>query len=154
MRKYILLLIYLISTCLCGFLPLKKGTGFDDNVCAYFYSDVYYVKTCKDKGKYCKIIGEKTAFCENTPTQLTLKTIDESCTSKYECDKGLNCYGKCTLSNSASISTNCPTNFEPHKIESGWTCKITTIADYCYYRDNTNYPAGINYSPDYLSLFY
>jgi hypothetical protein len=152
MSKYILLLIYLISTCACGYLPLKKGNGFDDNVCAYEYSSVYYVKTCKDKGKYCKYIGETTAFCENTPTQITLKTIDESCTTKYECDKGLNCFGKCTLSASASISNNCYTGEEPHKTVNGWDCKKTAIADYCYYRDNNNYPGGITYQPDYFKV--
>ena len=152
MSKYILLLINLISICSCGYLPLKKGNGFDDNVCAYYYSSVNYVKTCKDKGKYCKLIGEQTSFCENVPTQLTIKSIDESCTSKYECDKGLNCFGKCTLSSSASISTNCGTNLEPHRTEYGWICKPTTIADYCYYRDNNNYLRGITFPPDYSKV--
>ena len=151
MSKYLVVLIYLISSSICGYLPLKKGNGFDDNVCAYHYSDVWYVKTCKDNGKYCKYIGESTSFCENTPTQLTLKTIDESCTSKYECDKGLNCFGKCTLSGSSS-STICPTNQEPHKTTSGWACKITTIADYCYYKDNNAYSYGQTYNSDYSKV--
>lgn len=152
MSKYILLLIYLISTCVCGYLPLKKENGFDDNVCAYYYSSVSYVKTCKDKGKYCKYIGEQTSFCENTPTKLTLKTIDDSCNSKYECDKGLNCFGKCTLASSSSISTNCGAGQEPHKTKNGWICKTTSIADYCFYRDNNNYRSGTSNTPDYSKV--
>ena len=58
MNKYFLIIISLISTSLGGYLPLKKENGFDDKVCAYQYSSVSYVKTCKDKGKYCKYIDD------------------------------------------------------------------------------------------------
>jgi hypothetical protein len=153
MNKFIILFIYLISTSLCGYLPLKKGNGFDDNVCAYKYSSVSYVKTCKDKGKYCKDIDEETSFCENVPTKISLKTLDDSCISKYECDKGLDCFGKCRIFDPALLSTICPTNQEPHKTQTGWSCKDTAIADYCYYKDNTAaYSSGVTYIPDYSKV--
>lgn len=153
MNKYFLIIISLISTSLGGYLPLKKENGFDDKVCAYQYSSVSYVKTCKDKGKYCKYIDDQTSLCENVPTQIALKTLDEDCTSKYECEKGLNCFGKCTKASSASISTKCDnTNQEPHYTRIGWICKTPSIADYCYYKDNNVYINGVDIEPDYSKV--
>ena len=153
MNKYFITFIYLISISLCGYLPLKKENGFDNKVCAYHYSSVSYVQTCKDKGKYCKYIGEQTSFCENVPAEITLKTLDETCTSKYECEKGLNCFGKCTKATSASISTKCDNaNEEPHRTKNGWICKISSIADYCSYKDNNVYTSSVDYEPDYSKV--
>ena len=150
MNKYILLFIFLISTYRCGYLPLKKSNGFDDNVCAYSFNDVNYVKTCKD-GKFCKDIGESTSLCEDVPTKLNLKTLDESCNSEYECEDNLHCYaGKCTMSSSSLI--NCATGSEPHKTQNGWICKIKSLEDLCYYKDDNTYSGGVPYASDYFKV--
>ena len=151
MKRYILLFIYLFSSSLSSYLPLKKHNGFDDNVCAYTFNDIEYVKTCKDKDKYCKYIGESTSFCEDRPTSITLKTLEEKCESKFECEDDLYCYlGQCSMSeNSINI---CGTDQEPHKTQSGWECKDKAIADYCYYKDNLNYQSGTRYEPDYFKV--
>ena len=151
MSKIIIFFFYLISISLCGYLPLKKHNGFDDNVCGYLYGNINYVKTCKDKGKYCKYIGDSTSICEDIPTAIALKTLDESCNSRFECEKGLFCYsGKCLKSSNSAI--NCGTNSEAHRTENGWVCKTSTIAEYCYYRDNSAYSFGFSMSPDYSKV--
>lgn len=144
MNKYTILFIYLISTSLCSILPLKKHNGFDDNVCAYSYQGVNYVRTCKDEGKYCKSISYSTSICEDLPTKITLKTLGEECTSKYDCEDNLFCYsGKCTM-NSNSI-VDCGSDSSPHKTISGWLCKPRVIENYCYYKDDNdiNYSGGV-----------
>lgn len=147
MNKYILYFIYLISVSLCGYLPLKKSNGFDDNVCAYKFSSVSYVRTCKDEGKYCKFIDEKTSICEDIPQPITLKTLGDECKNMYECENGLFCYGgKCSISNSV---IGCQTNEEVHRTKYGYECKIKSIEDYCRYKDDTTYTSTIYYSPDY-----
>lgn len=141
MNKYILFFIYLVSTSLSSYLPLKKDNGFDDNVCAYYFKDVNYVKTCKDKGKYCKNIGEATSFCEDAPTTITLKTLDDKCDSTYECEDGLYCYsGQCTMYPNTIV--NCGNNEVAIKTTNGWICKDKAVENYCYYRDNNNYSGG------------
>ena len=147
MSKYILFFISLISISLCGYLPLKKSNGFDDNVCAYKFSSVNYVKTCKE-GQICKDIGEETSICEDIPNTITLKTLGEDCKHKFECETGLFCYGgKCTIYDSA---IGCSANEEAHRLKDGWVCKIKAVEDYCKY-DDVNYP-NIDYSPDYSKV--
>ena len=149
--KYILLFICLISTSISSYLPLKKSNGFDDNVCAYTFNDVKYVRTCKD-GQYCKEIGESTSFCEDKPTTITLKELDEKCESKYECEDKLNCYsGQCTIKENTFV--NCDIGQTAHKTKTGWECKDNAIANYCYYQDDTiTYSSGRTYEPDYFKV--
>ena len=150
MNKYILFFISLISISLCAYLPLKKHNGFDDNVCGYKFSSVYYVKTCKDEGKYCKYIDDDLSLCEDIPKPITLKTLGDDCNTKLECEKGLYCYGgKCTISNSA---LGCAANYEPHKTKSGWECKLKASIDYCTYKDDVTITGLTQYSTDYFKV--
>lgn len=150
MNKYILFFIYLISISLCGYLPLKKSNGFDDNVCAYTFSSVNYVKTCKE-GQFCKSIDGGTSICEDIPNTITLKTLGDDCKHKFECEKGLYCYGgKCTIYDSA---IGCSANEEVHRVKNGWECKIKEIADYCKYDiNNVNFITPVDYTPDYSKV--
>lgn len=148
MNKYLLFFIYLFSISLCGYLPLKKNNGFDDNVCAYKFSSVNYVKTCKE-GQFCKEIADETSICEDIPNTITLKTLGDDCKHKFECEEGLYCYGgKCTIYDSA---TGCSTDEEAHKTKDGWECKKKAIEDYCQYSDDT-YTTPVVYSPDYSKV--
>lgn len=149
MNKYILFFIYLIPICLCGYLPLKKRNGFDDNVCAYKFSSVNYVKTCKE-GQFCKEIGDETSICEDIPNTITLKTLGEDCKYKFECETGLSCYGgKCKK---YDTTIGClQTDEEAHRIENGWSCKKKSIEDYCLYSDDTT-SSPVTYSPDYSKV--
>lgn len=151
MNKYILLFIFLLSDSLSSYLPLKKDNGFDDNVCAYQFNDVNYVKTCKDKGKYCKEIGESTSFCEDAPTTIPLKSLGDKCDSKYECENDLYCYsGQCTI-NSDTLN-NCETGQETHRLWDSWYCKDKAIENYCYYKDDSTYSDGQSYDPDIFKV--
>jgi hypothetical protein len=151
MNKYTILFIYLISTSFCGYLPLKKSNGFDDNVCAYSYQGVNYVRTCKDEGQYCKSISYSTSICEDLPTKITLKTLGEDCSSKFDCEDNLYCYsGKCTKNPNSIV--DCGSDSSAHKIESGWYCKPRAIENYCYYKDDTNYPSGRTLPPDLFKV--
>ena len=148
--KYILLFICLIKISISSYLPLKKSNGFEDNVCAYYFNDVNYVRTCKD-GQYCKEVGESTSFCEDKPTSITLKGLDEKCDSKYECEDNLNWYsGQCTRRDNTLV--NCGTGQEAHKTKNGWVCKDTAISNYCYYQDDSTYSSGRTYEPDYFKV--
>jgi len=150
MNKYILFFISLISISLCAYLPFKKSNGFDDKVCGYKFNSVYYVKTCKDEGKYCKYIDEDLSICEELPKTLTLKTFDEECKSDFECEENLYCYGgKCKIYNSA---IQCQTNEVAQKTTSGWICKLKAIEDYCVYMDGVTYTNNYPYSPDYFKV--
>jgi hypothetical protein len=150
MNKYILFFISLISISLCAYLPLKKHNGFDDNVCGYKFNSVFYVKTCKDEGKYCKYIDDDLSLCEDIPKPITLKTLGDDCNTKFECEEGLYCYGgKCTITDSA---LGCAATYEPHKTKSGWECKLKASIDYCTYKDDVTITSLTQYSTDYFKV--
>lgn len=147
MCLYILFFIGLISISTSGYLPLKKYNGFDDNVCSYIFNDVNYVRTCKDNGKYCRNIGESTSFCEDKPTTISLKTLDEKCDSKYECEDSLYCYsGQCTKRDDSII--HCTSGNVAIRTQNSWTCKNKEIENYCYYKDKVT----AILSPDYSKV--
>lgn len=152
MNKYILFFISLISISLCAYLPLKKHNGFDDNVCGYKFNSVFYVKTCKDEGKYCKYIDDNDdlSLCEDIPKPITLKTLGDDCNTKFECEEGLYCYGgKCTITNSA---LGCAATYEPHKSKTGWECRLKASIDYCTYKDDVTTTSLTPYSEDYFKV--
>ena len=52
MYKYYFIFFCLFSCSLSGIQRMKKDNGFDDNICAYTYSSIIYVKPCTEEGKY------------------------------------------------------------------------------------------------------
>ena len=83
------------------------------------------------------------------PKNNTLKTLDDHCKIKFECEEGLYCYGgKFTIHDSVS---GCSVNEEVHKTKSGWECKLTSI-DYYTYKDDVTIISLTPYSTDYLKV--
>ena len=109
---------------------MKKGNGFDDDICAYTYSDITYVKPCKE-GKFCKNHDE-ISKCTEIETKIYPKYLGDQCSSDLECEQDLICSIHCTLSYS------CGSNKEPYKTESGsYDCRITSKKNILYEADKT-----------------
>ena len=51
MYKYYFIFFCLFSCSLSGIQRMKKNNGFDDNVYAYDYSSITYVKSCEEAVK-------------------------------------------------------------------------------------------------------
>ena len=70
---------------------MKKNNGFDDNVYAYDYSSITYVKSCEE-GKYCKNIEHGMSIYQDISTIITQKTLNDDCKSDFDCEPNLYCY--------------------------------------------------------------
>ena len=100
MKKYIFLFSSLLSFSLLTYRPMLKRTiDFGDNVCYYVEFDsgsqgnsyIEYVRPCQE-GKHCYNTENSEYYlhtCETIPKYR--KTIDESCSTDFECDDNLNC---------------------------------------------------------------
>lgn len=136
MKNFYLFIICLFSVVISSYLPMKKkDIGYEDNVCAYTYSTITYVKPCKDDGKYCKEVSD-LGICQDIPTKITLLGYGEKCNHDYECEKGLNCFGTCTTAGSSNANA-CGTNYSPLKRENKWECIHNSYKDFCTYVDTT-----------------
>lgn len=132
MYKYYFIFFCLFSCSLSGIQRMKKNNGFDDNVCAYTYSSITYVKPCEE-GKYCKDIDHGMSICQDLPTIITPKTLNEDCNSDFDCETNLFCYkGHC--SQSSTTSDYCSSSQTAVKTSSGYQCQEKDYIDYCTYR--------------------
>lgn len=144
-KNFYLFILCLFSVVLSSYLPMKKkDIVYEDNVCAYTYSDITYVKSCKDEGKYCKYINT-LGICQDIPTKITLLGYGEKCNHDHECEKGLKCFGTCTTATSSN-SVACANNYSPLKRQTAWDCIYTSYKDYCTYIDTTNNANSVSMS--------
>ena len=77
MINYFFLLLLLIYPTFSEYQPLKKYNGFDklnDNICKYKYSDVNYVKMCKD-GQHCESVTGDLSICLDARNQIKKKSF-------------------------------------------------------------------------------
>lgn len=99
MNIILFFLFSLITQCLSQtyfpivYQKMKKSHGFDDDICAYPYSTIFYVKPCEE-GKFCKNYGDLSK-CEEIETKIEPIYLNKECSSDYECDAGLTCKGVC-----------------------------------------------------------
>lgn len=127
----LLFLIYLsilTSYAQSQYQKMKKSHGFDDDICSYSYSDIVYVKPCEE-GKFCKSFGSLSK-CQEIETKVQGKTLGDSCSNKYECEKGLDCQNFCTL-------LSCGINEEAYKTDSGYSCRDPSKRNILYQADTT-----------------
>lgn len=133
MYKYSLLFLCFISVYSSNaFIPMKKNKYFKEDVCAYPESSVIYVKPCEE-GKYCEMMDE-LGICQDVPYKAQIKSLDEECSSDFECDYNLKCIlSKCTLSSCTGAGNSIV------KTDSGyWTCQSNINAGLCQYYDSIN----------------
>jgi hypothetical protein len=138
MINYYFLLFPLICPIFSGYQPLKKYYGFDklnEKICKYKYSDIEYVKMCKD-GQYCKQIDHELSMCFDVKKHINKKVLGDTCESTDECEPTLTCDNKCTYTCSN------PSSETAFKTQSGsYDCK-----------DN-DMPAGLYYYATYDNNF-
>ena len=134
MNNIIFLIFLLISSSFSRpYQKMKKSHGYDDDICEYAYSSIYYVKPCEE-GYFCKDFGDLSK-CKEIETQFQGKVIGETCSSDFECEKDLECQQTCTL----SCGTN--NNLEAYKTYSGnYGCRDKNEKNILYKADKT----GIN----------
>ena len=136
MINYFFLLLLLIYPTFSEYQPLKKYNGFDklnDNICKYKYSDVNYVKMCKD-GQHCESVSNDLSICLDARNQIKKKVLNEPCSYDQECEYNLYCDSKCTF--------YCLNNQNIFKRKDGnYECK------------NNDIPAGLYYYMDYDNNF-
>ena len=139
MKNCYFVILYLFSIAISSYLPMKKkDIGYEKNVCLYTYSDITYVKPCKENGKYCNVIND-LGICQDIPTKIKHLGYGEKCDLDYECETGLNCFGTCTTATSALATMACgDINHSPLKRKDGWQCIHNNYKDYCEYIDTTN----------------
>ncbi len=163
MFEYIIILFCLISSSNFKYVSLaQKDIGIDiDDIC-YFLDekdlgdsrdDIEYVKPCEPQ-YYCrKLVGQKIGTCEKyTPI---IKTLNENCTSDYECDLNLECIkGTCLVQNQSiayskqDIDSNeyfyCPNYLIPILTGSDFICEqkenYKTMDDMCFNETITAFP--------------
>jgi hypothetical protein len=133
MLKYFFLLICALSAFNSAYLPYKKNKDFPDDTCFYPYKDNSYVKDCEN-GKYCKDRDEGLSRCENIPSEVILSSLEEACTSDFECETNLICTNsKCLLPS----GTSCNAGEEIVRTQSGYECKEIATKNYFYTKDFT-----------------
>lgn len=135
MSKYFcFFLIYIISFSLSAFIPMKKNKNFKEDVCAYSESSNIYVKPCED-GKYCEMMTQDLGHCLNVENKIEVKSLNDDCTSDFECDYNLECDSsskKCALIGGCTSGNVVKTN------EGAWVCRPNTYDGLCFYRDVTS----------------
>ena len=131
---------------------MKKDNGFDDNICAYTYSSIIYVKPCTEEGKYCKGIGHGISICQDVPKFIAPKTLNNDCKSDYDCESNLYCYkGRC--SQSSTSSDVCSSSQTAIKYSSGYQCQDNDYIDYCtcHKFDTTIHTHILSYDKNYYT---
>ena len=136
MNKILVLIFVLITQSLSqdvnvAYQKMKKGHGFDDDICAYTYSDITYVKPCKE-GQFCKDHNELSK-CTDIETKIYPKYLGQECSNHFECDKGLLCSVTCQYS-ICSLTTE-----EPFKTyNGGYDCRNVAKKHVIYEADTSN----------------
>ena len=131
MHKYYFIFFCLFSCSLSGIQRMKKNNGFDDNVYAYDYSSITYVKSCEE-GKYCKNIEHGMSRYQDIPTILTPQNLNDDCKSDFDCESNLYCY-KSHCSQSSTTSNYCSSSENAVKTSFGYECQEKDYIDYCTY---------------------
>ena len=96
MSKQIFILLSLFILCSSYLRPMEKNSKFGDDICKYEDASYEYVRPC-EKGKYCldEDSGSNEFYvCQDLPeAQEGLNTIDEKCSSDFDCESNLKCVG-------------------------------------------------------------
>lgn len=160
MYKFYFLIFLLISSSFSKpYQKMKKSHGYDDDICEYEYSSIYYVKPCEE-GKFCKDYGDLSK-CEEIETPFQAKILGEKCSDDLECETNLNCQNECTYS---CDTTN---GFEAYKTYSGdYSCRekndrntlykmdfngLSTHASFASYVSSYHSPS-ISHSPSFFQV--
>lgn len=141
MLKHIFICISLLNLCLSIYIPMEKDSKYGEDICGYTDKNGdYAVKPC-DKGKYCVLPRNSAmsslAICQDVPTvQTGLSSLDEDCSSDFDCEYNLKCRGKkckrkddCTFSNQFPYKTKNAGNYQ---------CDEKAPEGYCTYKEYTN----------------
>ena len=150
MLKHIFISISLFISCLqIDYVPMEKDSKYGDDICGYYDKNGdYAVKPC-DKGKYCVLPSgspsSSLAICQDVPTiQTGLSSLDEDCSSDFDCEYDLKCRGKkCKILNDCTLS-----NEFPYKSgnSQGYNCDVKAPEGYCEYTEYTNTGTKISHS--------
>lgn len=133
MNKYILIFLYVVSASLSAYIPMKKNKDlkFKDDVCEYSDGDYTYVKPC-DEGKYCassSSLNLQIGYCKDVDNKIKLKTLNDECTSDFDCESNLVC-----KSNKCSIDSCSSPNYSIVRLRDGnWRCIKDDYKGLCYY---------------------
>lgn len=96
MYKQIYILLSLFILCSSYLRPMEKNSKYGDDICRYEDGDHSYVRPC-EKGKYCLekySDGSEFYICQDLPeAQEGLNTLDEKCSSDFDCESNLKCIG-------------------------------------------------------------
>lgn len=96
MPRDLIILLSLFILCSSTYRPMEKKSKYGDDICRYEDGNYYYVKPC-EKGKYClekDADGSDLYICQDLPeTREGLKTLDEECSSDFDCENNLECIG-------------------------------------------------------------
>lgn len=96
MSKQIFILLSLFILCSSSLRPMEKNSKFGDDICKYEDGNYEYVRPC-EKGKYCldEDSGSNEFYvCQDLPeAQEGLNTVDEKCSSDFDCEDNLECVG-------------------------------------------------------------
>ena len=142
MHKHIFIFISLFILCLSfDYIPMEKDSKYGDDICGYYDKNGdYAVKPC-DSGKYCVVptgsASSSLAVCQDVPSiQTGLSSLDEDCSSDFDCEYNLKCRGKkCKLSYDCTNSNQFPYKNSNH---GGYYCAEKAPEGYCQYREYTN----------------
>lgn len=141
---------------------MKKNSELGDNVCRYYdpETDLTHIKFC-DEGKYCvglssTIAGSDAKYtCQNITTKISLKSIDDSCDSDFECETGLYCK-RGVSANKCSLLSSCGSDYSVFQYSNGgWGCRSDKHKGYTYYRyfdDQTERNNEYGYGPGYFKI--
>lgn len=134
MYKFYFLIFLLISSSFSRpYQKMKKSHGYDDDICEYEYSSIYYVKPCEE-GKFCKGYGDLSK-CEELETPFQAKILGDSCSDDLECETNLICQNTCTR----SCGNN--NNLEAFKTHSGnYYCREKNDRYTLYKKDFSGIP--------------
>ena len=96
MSKQLFILLSLFILCSSYLRPMNKKSKYGDDICKYEDNDYEYVRPC-EKGKYCleeTSQGSEFYICQDLPeVQEGLNTLDEKCSSDFDCESNLECIG-------------------------------------------------------------
>ena len=96
MSKQLFILLSLFILCSSYLRPMEKKSKYGDDICRYEDNGYQYVRPC-EKGKYClKVSSEGSEFyiCQDLPeVQEGLNTLEEKCSSNFDCENNLECIG-------------------------------------------------------------
>ena len=120
MSKHIFILLSLFILCSSQYLrPMKKDSKYGDDVCRYIEEGFVYVRPC-EKGKYClkeSSEGSDLYVCQDLPeAQEALNTLDEKCSSDFDCELNLKCIG------GYCKNEQCGSNQAPLKRGNSYSC--------------------------------